>query len=163
MQTEWMRIAQFPNYSVSDSGFVRNDETGKELARLVNQHGIVHVGLMLNGKQRKKSLPLLVAEAFVPRSSFEFDSVINLDGDRYNNEAYNLMWRPLWFVRGYFQELRRGRPIITRPVQLIETEEVFDNSLAAATTLGLLESEIVESVMTRNWVFPIFKHFRLLR
>lgn len=161
MQEEWREIASFPGYSVSDTGLVRNDETDRLMAKLVNQRGIVNVGLTKNKIQYKRSLAILVAEAFVARPEFEFDTPVQLDGDRLNNRACNLIWRPRWFATRYFRQFLHKTPTILRPVEIIETEEVYRNSWVAATTLGVIDAEIAESVLTRNYVWPLFQHFRL--
>lgn len=154
-------IRMFPGYSVSDRGNVRNDETGRFMTRLVNQRGVVHVGLTKNRIQYKRALSILVAEAFVPRQSFSFDTPIHLDGDRWNNHADNLLWRPRWFAIKYTLQFQQDAPCFNRPVELIETGDVFKSSWEAATTLGLLDREIAMSIMTQTYVWPIYKRFRL--
>lgn len=161
MQEEWREIPSFPGYSVSDAGSVRNDETDRLMAKLVNQRGIVNVGLTKNKIQYKRALANLVAEAFLIRPSFEFDTPIQLDGNRLNNTASNLLWRPRWFATRYFRQFHHKAASIVRPIEVVETEEVFEDSWAAATSLGVIDVEIAESVMTRNYVWPLFQHFRL--
>uniref|UniRef100_A0AAU7GZR1 HNH endonuclease n=1 Tax=Streptomyces phage Scarif TaxID=3158858 RepID=A0AAU7GZR1_9CAUD len=164
MGEQWVEIASFPGYSVSDAGQVRNDETGHIMTRCANQGGVVHVGLTRNKTQYKRSLTLLVAEAFLPRPSFAFDTPINLDGDRWNNSVENLMWRPRWFAVKYFQQFKFGSVgSIARPIEIIETEEQFANSFEATKFLGVLDREVAMSVMTQNYVWPIYQRFRLVR
>lgn len=163
---QWVGIAEFPGYSVSDTGQVRNDETGELLSRLVNQGGVVHVGLTRDRVLYKRSLPLLVATAFLekpdPKKFSGFDTAVNLDGDRYNNHINNLMWRPRWFAVKYFRQFNQEISSIDDPVQIVETGIAFASSWEAATTLGVLDREIAMSVMSQNYVWPIFQRFRLL-
>lgn len=163
MQTEWIEIPEFPGYSVSDTGFVRNDETDRIMTKLVNQRGVVHVGLTKKGIQYKRGLSILVAEAFLIRPSFAFDTPINLDGDRYNNHVLNLLWRPRWFAVKYFQQFQQDAPCFNRPVQITETNEVYASSWDASTSLGLLDREVAMSIMSKTYVWPIYQHFRLLK
>ena len=163
MHEEWRDIESFPGYSVSDAGSVRNDDTGRLMAKSVNQHGIVHVGLTRDKRQQRRALSLLVAEAFIPRPSFKFDSPINLDGNRLNNAASNLMWRPRWFVSKYFQQFAQGAPCIVRKVQNVETEEVFEDSWHAAITLGGLDRDIAFAVLSGGAARILLQHFRLLQ
>ncbi len=167
MLGQWIAIEDFPGYSVSDTGYVRNDETGHLMSRLANQSGVVHVGLTKNKTLYKRSLPLLVANAFIPKPNPDrfsgFDTPINLDGNRFNNHVHNLMWRPRWFAVKYFSQFKQDAPSISRPIEMLETGVVFQTSWEAATTLGVFDREIAISVMTQNYVWPIFQRFRLLQ
>lgn len=169
MQVEWRQIEEFPSYSVSDIGSVRNDETDRIMSPQLNQRGIVNVGLTRDRVQYKRSLVVLVAEHFIdkPRDNDgnilkAFDTPINLDGDRYNNHAWNILWRPRWFATQYNKQFR-ARPCFSRPVEVIETGEIFETSIAAAKALGVLDREIAISVMTKNYVWPINQHFRAVK
>jgi hypothetical protein len=163
MQEEWRKIVMFPEYSVSNTGSVRNDETDRLMTNNVNQFGIVHVGLTKNKKQYRRALSILVAEAFIPRPSFGFDTPVNLDGNRSNNEAYNLVWRPRWFAVKYFQQFQQNHPCFTRKVQVVETGEVFGTSWDAALTLGALDRDIAFSILSGSVVPIILQHFCLLK
>lgn len=163
MHEEWREIRMFPGYSVSDSGLVRNDETERLLLPQVNQRGIVNVGLTKNRVQYKRSLAILVAEAFLMRPGFAFDTPINLDGNRRNNRADNLLWRPRWFATKYFQQFQQTSPCFTRKVQSVETGEVFDTSWQAALTMGALDRDIAFSIVSGAIVPIILQHFCLFK
>lgn len=157
----WSVIPDFPDYSVSSLGRVRNDATGRVMALNVNQRGIVIVGMMRGDRQHKRSVPLLVAHAFLPSPpSDAFDTPINLDGDRHNNEAENLAWRPRWFAIKYAQQFHRGDTGIETPIMEIKTRERFDNSWQAATKYGLLDKEIQVATFNRTYVWPTYQEFR---
>jgi hypothetical protein len=163
MQQEWREIVGFSGYSVSDAGNVRNDETLRIMRTSFNSHGIEMVGLMHRGVQRKKSVGVLVADAFIRTAkSIKFDTLINLDGDRANNRVTNLAWRPMWFARKYHQQFKIGPQGFACPVENIDTNEVYATSWDAALLLGVLEQEIVMSVLNRTYVFPLFQMFRVL-
>lgn len=170
MQVEWRQIEEFPTYAVSYMGDVQNTETDRYMSKLVNQRGIVHVGLTRDRKLHKRSLTRLVAESFIekPRDTSNeirtaFDTPINLDGDRTNNCGDNLLWRPRWFATKFFQQFQQDHACFNRPVEVIETGEIFETSFAAATALGVLDREIAISVMTNNYVWPINQKFRVVK
>lgn len=160
----WRQIPEFPNYSVGDEGHVRNDATGRFLAKLVNQYGVVNVGLCRNGNQYKRSLPLLVAKAFIPKLAqhSEFDTPINLDGDRLNNRVTNLMWRPYWFAVKYAQQFHNGERGFDVPIEDVMTGEQFKTSWEAAIKYGLLDREILIATLNRTYVWPTYQKFRVL-
>lgn len=161
MLTEWRRIATFPEYSVSNIGTVRNDETRNHMTLLINQRGIVNVGLTKNRVQYKRAVSLLVARAYIEDPLNEaFDASINLDGDRTNNRVNNLLWRPRWFAIRYRAQFSQPHIDSFRPVVNVETEEVFYNAWIASLTYGVLHRDIVLSLFNRCPVWPIRQHFR---
>lgn len=160
--TEWRRIHSFPAYSVSETGLVRNDETGRQLTRLVNQSGVVNVGLTKNRTQYKRAVALLVAKAFLAVVLQDtFDTPINLNGDRFDNRVGNLAMRPRWFATKYFQQFHSDPNDFYRIEDLV-TGEQFESTWDAAVKLGLLQSDIVISVHTGMPVWPTNQIFRQL-
>src|SRR3954470_21438611 len=101
MIEQWHEIEDFFGYSVSDHGRIRTDKFGRLLALSQTQWGLVQVGLMRDGVQCHRSVPLLVAKTFLPYVGGAFDTPINLDGNRWNNHVENLAWRPRWFAVKY--------------------------------------------------------------
>lgn len=164
MQEEWREILEFPGYSVSNTGFVHNDETDRMMTRHVNQRGIVNVSFNKKKVQYKRSVSVLVATAFVTAArSLEFDTPINLDGDRFNNRADNLLWRPRWYATQYFRQFREEPQGIARPIEEVKTGEVFETSWIAALTYGLLDLEIVKAIANRTYAWPTYQRFRILK
>jgi hypothetical protein len=163
MAERWKAIAFFPGYSVSDHGNVRSDTTGRLLSLNTNQYGVLQVGLMRDRVQHHRSVPLLVAKAFVPEPGGPFDTPINLDGDRENNHMDNLVWRPRWFAIKYNRQFRYPfeNPLYT-PIMDLKTGEISENSLEAAKRYGLLESDLVLSIMNRTYVWPTYQEFGLI-
>lgn len=161
----WKRIPEFPSYSVSDAGLVRNDDTGRVLAIRRNPHGVYYVGLMKGKKQHVLSLARLVAEAFVSRPAQDrsgaFNNPIHLNGHKDDNHAHNLMWRPYWFAQKFQRQFREG-PTTAFPVLELGTQERYSCPFIAAMAFGLLEKEIISSALNRTWVFPTFQEFRFI-
>jgi hypothetical protein len=158
----WKRIREFPGYSVSDTGLVRSDRSGRILALSENQYGLVCVGMVKDGVQYHRSVPLLVANAFIPRPPGPFNTPINKDGSRHNNNAYNLVWRPRWFAVRYNHQFKHPyyNPI-TEPIEDIETGEVWNNSWDCALYHGVLEEDLVLSILNHTYVWPTYQQFRV--
>lgn len=160
----WRPIEGFPDYSVNPLGQVRRDSTGRLLVPRYNQYGVPYVGLMRNWEQCSRSLPRLVALAFLPRPSDIFDTPIQIDGDRTNCSVDNLMWRPRWYAVLYnnqFEEGGRYPNAIDAPIRAVHERETFPNSLAAGCRYGLLEREVVLSVLNRTPAWPTYQYFEL--
>jgi len=156
MLEEWLPLEEFPDYAVSNYGYVMNLNTGKTLSRSPVQYGMLTVALMHDGQQYRRSIATLVATHFIeapPRE--DFNTPIHLDGDRANCRADNLAWRPRWFAVNYHME--RRHPQFTdwkADFRLNETWEVFDNLSVPAMKYGLLEREIHKSIVEGKQTFP---------
>lgn len=160
---EWATIPLFPDYDVSNHGRIRTNKTGRILRLNVNQYGLLQVGLMHDGEQKHRSVPLLVAKAFLPELPGPFDTPINLDGDRHNNHVANLAWRPRWFAIKYNRQFRFPfENSIRSPVVDLKTGEISENSFEAAKRYGLLEEDLVLSIVNRTYVWPTYQEFGIL-
>lgn len=161
---EWQQITEFPDYSVSNHGRVRNDDKGRLMSLSHNQRGVTMVGLFKNPTQFKRSVPVLVAEAFLPKPiNVTFDTPIHLDGEKHNNYVDNLMWRPMWFARKYQQQFPEPIYKVKVPIIEIHSGVVYDDGWHAARTLGLLSEEILLAVHNEANVFPFGNEFRILQ
>jgi hypothetical protein len=160
---DWVPVEGFPGYSINPLGQVAKDSTGRLLIPRYNQYGVPYVGLMREWQQCSRSLPRLVARAFLPAPSDIFDTPIQLDGDRSNCRADNLMWRPRWYAVQYNRQFddRYDHPI-NSPVRERHDRERFPNSLAAACRYGLLEREVVLSILNRTPTWPTYQYFELV-
>lgn len=158
----WKEIRDFGQYEVSDLGRVRNLKTQRMMRLSVNQRGFVYVGLMKQGVQRKVSVALLVAYAFLPPHRHEaFSSVIHLDGDRLNNAVENLMWRPTYFAVEYYREFRDPQYHLGIPLRDLKTGDIYKDSRDVASTFGILERDVVLAVTNRTYVWPTYQEFGL--
>lgn len=157
----WVGIPDFIDYDVSDLGQVRRNETGRILRVQRTNDGTCYVGMARGKKQHRRSLALLVANAFVPKISgrVEFDRPIHLNGDLTNNRADNLAWRPQWFLVAYYRQILRGKTGSDMPVIEKRKHEIFPNSFEAALAYGLLESHVISSATTGTFVYPTFQYF----
>lgn len=160
---KWKEIHDFPGYSISSEGRVRNDSSGRIMSLTLNQQGIVQVGFTVRGRHFKRGVALLVARAFLSHKMGAFDTVINLDGDRLNNSMENLAWRPRWFAIHYHRQFRhRYAHAINRPVIDSKTLKVSPTSFDACIEYGLLERDLVESIHNRTYVWPTMQIFKVV-
>jgi NUMOD4 motif-containing protein len=169
---KWREIPEFPGYSVSTDGLVRNDGSGRILVQTETARG-VYVGLSRGSEQFKRMVARLVANAFLefpanPYHRQTFDTPINRDGDRTNNHIDNLLWRPRWFAVKYHQQFDRGWDQGNR-VRESMTVIDFDCVLSAAIEYGLLAIEIFTEAMNHryygcsdNGVWPTGQHFEII-
>jgi len=148
---------------VSNFGNIRSNKSKRIMSVSPNQFGVVQVGLMREGVQYHRSVPLLVARAFLPIKPGPFDTPINLDGDRNNNHVDNLVWRPRWFAVKYNRQFRYPyEHHISRPLADMKTLEISPNSFECAKRYGLLEEEIVIAIHTRTYVWPTYQEFSVV-
>lgn len=159
----WLGIDEFPGYSVSNVGHVRNDETGRVLAMMVNQAGVLNVGLVKDGRQYKRGVARLVADRFLPHNTNDaFDTPMHRDGDRTNCAVDNLVWRPRWYAAKYLQQFEQYRePYTPHPLLEITTGMLFENSWEAAKHFGLREYEVAKSHHENVPAWPTFHRFKI--
>ena len=91
MQEEWKKIAEFPNYSVSNMGRVRNDRKNTLMGNSYDSKGYYRVALSKNNKRHARRVHRLVAMAFIPNPQNK-EQVNHLDGNKTNNVVSNLEW-----------------------------------------------------------------------
>ena len=92
MEEIWKTIEEFDKYEVSNTGKVRNKETGKELKPWVINSGYYSVPLYKNGKGNKKTVHRIVAKTFIPNNDKSKNIVNHIDNNKLNNHIDNLEW-----------------------------------------------------------------------
>lgn len=155
MIERWRPIPESESYAISDHGRVKFTKTNRIKAISLNQQGIPNVNLYYDGVQHRRSVALLVAEAFLKKhSNPRFNTPVNLDGNRKNNHYSNLVWRPRWFAIKYHAQFHNGKRGYNVPVREIRSGEVFPTSWDAAMRYGLIDRDIMVATMNRTTVFP---------
>jgi len=168
MEDDWVSIKGFPGYSINPLGQVRKDSNGRLIRPRYNQYGVPYVGLMKEWRlgvrqQYTRSLPKLVAQAFLQPPSDIFNTPIQIDGDPSNCRADNIMWRPRWYAVAYKKQFEERYDFpIEEPVRAQNDGERFPNSLVAACRYGLLEREVVLSIQNRTPAWPTYQQFELV-
>lgn len=89
MSTEWRNVID--RYSVSNTGRVMNNLTGRELRLKLNQKGYLRVTIYVNQQQKTLAVHRLVALAFIP-NDINLPIVNHKDGNKKNNNVENLEW-----------------------------------------------------------------------
>ena len=163
---EWVPIPGFPKYSLNSLGQVQHNRTGRLIRPQLNRTGGVYVVLMRESFQHySRSLPLLVAKAFIPQDLEHleyFDTPIHLDGDKMNCAVDNLMWRPRWFSIKFHNQFRMySEALINTPLRQLVDGKVFRDSRVLASLYGLLERDILESIYNSAPVWPTWQRFEL--
>lgn len=154
----WKTIKEFPKYAVSDAGRVLREDSGHVLAQTPNQYGVPSVGLMRADTQYRRSVPLLVASAFIQKGFGPFDTPINLNGDRFDNRVVNLLWRPRWFAVKYNRQFKEPYAYpINRTLVDLATGVEYDSSWDCATKHGLLEKDLVLSILNNTVTWPTYQ------
>lgn len=156
----WIPVPKFPGYSVNNLGQVRNDHTERILRPQFTGAGVPYIGMMRNGEHLNRGLALLVMQSWRPMTNEYFDTPINMDWDRANCELDNLMWRPRWFAIRYHQQAKEPyQNRINAPVRPVDDEEVWNSSLEASQAYGLLERDVVMSILNRTYAWPTYQMF----
>lgn len=157
---EWTDVPDFPEYSISNYGRVRSIRLDRLLAWSPIYYNIPTVGMMRDGVQMRRSVPVLVCRAFIPQPAPHFDTPIHLDGDRTNCRVDNLAWRPRWFAINYHKERQNVTyPEWTKDFRLLETGELFGHPSEAAMKYGELERQIHRSLYAGRETFPHNHHY----
>ena len=81
--TVWKKINGYANFSVSDSGQVRNDKTGRIYKTWLDTNGYPSLHL---GKDIRR-VHKLVAEAFIPNSN-NLPEVNHIDGNKHTEKNF---------------------------------------------------------------------------
>lgn len=145
---QWEKIDGFNNYSVSDTGLVRNDTTSRILKPCTGNHGYYMVFLHKNNKGNQKTVHRLVAAAFIPNTDNK-RCVNHIDGNKQNNCVANLEWcthsenqqhrcRVLKKIRLPEEAWEATR----KPVKCIETGVIYASVNEAARQCGLWQQNI---------------------
>lgn len=90
----WKEIKGFSRYEVSDTGEVRNKETGEIVEQSTADNGTKIIENMINdnGESKPQCVHRLVAISFFDRTKRRAFCVRFIDGDRSNMTPENLEW-----------------------------------------------------------------------
>lgn len=154
----WTTLPDFPGYSISSEGRVRNDRFGK-LRKISYHGGYATVRFYKDHRTVNRTLAHLVAREFVHRPRENFTTTIYLDGNKHNCKASNLMWRPRWFAVRHDQQFRLDLPETTDRVRNIHTGEVYRDVWHIVFDRGVLFNDVVMSITNRTYVFPLYQSF----
>ena len=143
---EWRKIEGFENYSVSDTGEIRNDLTGKKLKSFVSSTGYKISHLSANGIKKTVKLHRIIAKAFIPNPNNK-KCVNHINGNKQDNSLNNLEWctHSENNIHSYKMLGRKSYNAIEamtikkmKPVICIETGKLYKSVKDAITATGIL-------------------------
>lgn len=133
----WKPIEGYEKYSVSNTGLVRNNLTGKFLIFYKDKDGYQYISLSRNGKVKKFRVHRLVAQAFISNPN-NLKTVDHINGDKEDNNVNNLQWLSNGDnLEKYWERHRKS-------VVCVENGIVYRSAYQAATELGLRQPHITE-------------------
>lgn len=137
----WKQIEDFPNYSVSSDGQIRNDKTGKLRVLSLDHNGYVVCGLSRSGKRKECKVHRLVAYAFIDNPNNK-PHINHKNGIVTDNTVNNLEW-------------------CTQQENTYHAWNILDSSERRKKMAGLLRQDETESVpdvcMTNEEAIKILK------
>lgn len=139
----WKQIDEFPNYSVSNYGRVRNDQTKHIMIGGSDRDGYRQVTLSASSKQWNRRVCRLVAKAFLPNPD-DLPEVNHKDENKSNDTVGNLEWCTTKYNLNYGSRQAKVR----KPVRCIEMDRVFEGVRVAARFFGVSHSSIGHSCLT---------------
>ena len=141
MKERWAPCKDIERYEASSEGNIRNTKSGRIMKKSVDKHGYETVCLHKYGKQYTRKVHRLVAEAFAKEDISDRD-VTHRDRNRHNNRLDNLVVRTRQEIIADTYLNGRKQTHKMRPIQCVETGEVFESIVEAARVTGLSRQAI---------------------
>lgn len=153
----WKQIPEFPDYEVSNYGRIAKIGSDRPMRMSFTGHGHGKISLLCDGDRRTRSVALLVAQAFVEPPNELCDTVMVLNRHFEECAAYNLVWRPAWFVQNYSRQFKNQVPIHFQnlPITNVTRGINYPNIIETAMAEGLLFKDIWVSTYSESVVWPV--------
>ena len=142
-QEVWKTIKEFPTYSVSNFGRVKNDKRNYILHGGYDNDGYRQVTLSYNGKQYNRRVCRLVAITFIPNPK-ELPQVNHKDEDKENDCVDNLEWCNALYNNNYGERTQKTR----KRVRCVETKTIYEGVRVAARLLHTSHNSISKACKT---------------
>ncbi len=158
-------IEDFPEYGVAKDGSIYNLATQNIRRASYTREGAVKITLFRDNRPYTRSLPKIVAEAWL-YNDFNpeiFDTPIHLDNDLSHNHVDNLAWRPRWFAvkyqRQYWNEEYRYAKTM---VEDVRTGDTYESMMGVCQRYGYLYLDVLRSCTKGDEVYPTWRQFRFV-
>lgn len=146
---------------MSNTGKLYSKVSNKILKTHINKEGYAQVGVSLGSRDKKKVLKIHIAVACMFCDGYKEDLTVNhKDGDKLNNNSYNLEWVT---IRENLQHAAHNgllNIVGKKPVKQIDKDtgeviEIFESISAATRKFGKtktknLSSNISDAMLIRN-------------
>lgn len=133
----WKVIEEFPTYSISDKGNVRNDKTNYILQGGYDRDGYRQVTLSYGGKQYNRRICRLVAIAFLPNPN-NLPQVNHKDENKEHDLVDNLEWCTATYNNNYGKRTQATRKL----VRCVETGKIYDGVRIASREFNIPHQNI---------------------
>lgn len=166
LEEHWRTIMEFPKYEISDLGNIYNTVGGQMMRTSRTNFGNTKITLTdYDGSRHTRSVPLLVAQAFVKPPNYLSDYLMVLDGNLANVVADNLAWRPRGFAWEYTRQLKQLQPSHygNLPVRNTSTGAEYDSIIDAGIAEGLLFKDIWRSTYSGERTYPFGHTFEIFK
>ena len=134
---EWKVIEEFPRYSISNYGRVKNNETNYILVGGHDRDGYNQVTLCYNGTQYNRRICRLVAIAFLENPN-NLPFVNHKDEDKSNDNVNNLEWCTVKYNNNYGHHNYN----MSKRIRCVETGIDYPSTREAARQLGFSHTNI---------------------
>ena len=132
----------FPNYSISEDGEIRNSK-GKIIKGEISNNGYRRVSLSNNDvKHKKMSVHRLVAETYIP-NPYNYPEVNHKNENKLDNHVSNLEWCSTLDNLNHSRVIEKASVAKFRKVKCVTTGKIYNSIKEASDELGLYHSNIV--------------------
>lgn len=134
--------SDFPNYTISEDGEIRNSK-GKIIKGEISNTGYRRVSLSNNDvKHKKMSVHRLVAETYIP-NPHNYPEVNHKNENKLDNRVSNLEWCSTLDNLNHSRVIEKASVAKFRKVKCVTTGKIYNSIKEASDELGLYHSNIV--------------------
>lgn len=137
MVQEWRVIEEFPTYSVSNLGQIRNDQRNNILTGGHDKDGYRQVTICYRNKQYSRRICRLVGKAFLPNPN-NYPCINHIDENKENDKVTNLEWCTYKYNNNYGQK----GSVNGRRVKCVETGKIYKSTREAERQTGIYHSYV---------------------
>ena len=142
MRNTKFHASDFPNYTISEDGEIRNSK-GKIIKGEISNTGYRRVSLSNNDvKHKKMSVHRLVAETYIP-NPHNYPEVNHKNENKLDNRVDNLEWCSTLDNLNHSRVIEKASVAKFRKVKCVTTGKIYNSIKEASDELGLYHSNIV--------------------